>query len=160
MPNNDPAHLEGLRPIYNQTRIEHAMLSHAREALIVAIEWQTIGETFTRKLATLRYAWMAYQQHVERVLAIEECDGYMNFVLEESPHLSGEVNRLRSQHDEFREEMHGISTKLERLMPTDHVALQAIVQQVVDLLRRFADHSQREISLLQSAMNDELGAVD
>ncbi len=152
--------VEELRPIFNQTRIEHEMLSHAHEALVAAIEWQTVGDTFTRKLSSLRFAWMAYQQHLERVLAIEECDGYINFICDETPHLSDQVNVLRSEHDHFRDEMKVVATTLERLQPTDHVALQAVVQRIVDLLRGITDHSQREMALLQTALNEDLGTGD
>lgn len=160
MSETDPSYNEELRPIFNQTRVEHEMLGHAREALVAAIEWQTVGDTFTRKLSSLRYAWMAFQHHVERILAIEERDGYMDFIREESPHLTEKMEKLLIEHDFFRDEMQVISTTLERLLPTDHVALQAVVNQVVVLLRRFSDHSQQELTLLQTAVNEDLGVGD
>ena len=151
---------EELRSILNQTRVEHEMLAYARDALVGALEWQTVGDTFTRKLSTLRFALKTYHEHLERVLAIEECDGYMLFVCDESPWLTERVDKLRAEHDEFRDEIKEVATQLERLMPTDHESLRLVTEQIRGLLCELSAHSERELALLQTAMNDDIGAAD
>ena len=159
MPDHE-SYAEELRPILNQTRVEHDMLAHARDALASTLDWQTVGETFTRKLSSLRFAVKAYHEHLERVLAIEECDGYIDFICEESPWLTERVNQLRAEHDDFRAEINEIATKLDRLLPTDHAALNAMSRRIQVLLEAFTNHSERELALLQTAMNDDIGAAD
>lgn len=149
-----------LRPIFNQTRVEHEMLARAQEALIVALNWETEGSTFTRKLSSVRFAAHTFQQHLERVIAIEEHDGYMNFVTEECPRLTEAVTRLNGEHCDFRNDMNSIMTSLERLLPTDHAGLASVRAEINGLLRRLADHSRREIELILSALNDDLGTGD
>ncbi|MCA9211980.1 MAG: hypothetical protein KDB27_02860 [Planctomycetales bacterium] len=151
---------DGLQPIYNQTCVEHTMINHAQDALITAMEWQTSGNTFTRKLSSIRFAWHILALHLDRIFAIEECDGYMTFVSERSPHQTEKILQLELEHDEFRDEMKSISATLERLLPTDHNALQTVVQRIKAMLQRFTNHSRHEIALIQAALNDDLGGSD
>ena len=149
-----------VNPILNQARVEQDMLANAKDGLSTALEWQTEGETFTRKLSSLRFAAQNYQSHLERSMAIEEHDGYMDYILEESPQYSKRITSLRKEHDEFRATMSEIMTKLERLAPTDHVGLQVIRQDVHALLRNYEAHNRREASLIQEAVLTDCGAAD
>ena len=47
---------EEVNPILNQSRVEQEMLANAKDGLLAALEWQTAGDTFTRKLSSLRFA--------------------------------------------------------------------------------------------------------
>lgn len=149
-----------LRPILNQSRVESQMLSLAQQGLTAALDWQTEGGTFTRKLSTLRFAAQTYQDHLERVLALEEHDGYMDVVLEECPHYDGKVNALRQEHDDFRQSLSGIVAKLDRLLPTDLNGLEEIRKEIQNLLAKIRSHSERETSLLQDSVLTDFGAAD
>ena len=46
-------------------------------------------------MSTLRFITQSLQRHLERVLALEEYDGYMDLVLHESPRLSNTVAALK-----------------------------------------------------------------
>ena len=149
-----------VQPILNQTRVEQQMLSNVKEGLLVTLDWQTKGNTFTRKLSSLRFAARTYQEQLERALALEEHDGYMDFVLESCPHLSENVARLRAEHDEIRGSMTETMTKLERLMPNDHVGLKDLRQCMLDLLGKCDDHNRRETKLMQDALLIDDGCGD
>ena len=93
-------------------------------------------------------------------MAIEEYAGYMDYILEESPQYSEKVAALRKEHDDCRDAIAEIITKLDRLVPTDKVSLQTIRQDVLELYRKYSDHSSRETALMQGAMLTDYGAAD
>ena len=93
-------------------------------------------------------------------MAIEEHDGYMNHLLEDTPELTERINALRNEHAEYRVAWAEIITKLERLEPTDQVGLAAIRQDVIDLWRLYADHDRRETALIQECLLTDCGPAD
>src|SRR5947207_15996801 len=87
-----------------QTLVEHGLLLLLMEGLRNTLAWKVPGTDFARKLSTLRFITQSFQRHLERVLALEEYDGYMDLVLKESPQLGNVVDGLRQEHDQFRAE--------------------------------------------------------
>src|SRR5450631_3017505 len=85
-----------------QTLVEQNMLLLIIEGLRTTLAWEVQGDDFTRKLSTLRFISVSFQRHLERVLALEEYDGYMDLVLHASPQSGNNVDTLRQEHDHLR----------------------------------------------------------
>ena len=81
--------------IAQQTLLEHGMLNHLTDALRSVIDWKFQGDDFSRKLSTLRFIAQSFQRHLERLMALEEYDGYMDMVGGLSPHLGKDVQGRR-----------------------------------------------------------------
>lgn len=151
---------DDLRPIIMQAKVEQEMLAHARDGLRTALAWQTEGDTFTRKLSSVRFAARSYHAHLERVLSLEEYDGYMDVVVAEHPNWSEKVESLRSEHKSFRESWDDLLTKLDRLQPTNSDGFREIIGSIRELLKSFRSHNDRETKLIQDALNTDFGFGD
>ena len=143
--------------IGQQTRVEHEILKHITHALQVAMDWEVVGNEFSRKLASLRFLGQSFQRHLERMMAVEEHDGYMTAVLESHPQWSKEIDALKADHSKFRAAIHWIVPHLERVSPTDHAGFQHICRELHTLLEHLEEHSRKEMSLLQKAFVREEG---
>ena len=143
--------------IARQTVVEHGMLQHLLGALRMVIGWESEGADFTRKLSTLRFVVQSLQRHLERLMALEEYDGYMGIAVRLSPQLGKEVDALRQEHDEFRGAVHRIVHCLERVSATDRRTLGTVCDDLLALVQRLGEHSRKETDLLQEAFEQDEG---
>jgi len=143
--------------VVNQTRVEKEMLKLLIEGLHNALAWRIYGEDLSRKLSTLKFVMRSFECHMERLMRIEERDGYMDIVLEKHPHLSKAFEALRKDHDEFRRQIGLIAKGLEHVYPTDLNTLNKICDQVAALLMKVEVHTQKEADLFQEAFERENG---
>ena len=137
--------------ILQQTKFENVMLEHIKSALRVVIEWRVQESEFSRKLSSLRFIAHSFQRHSERMMALEENDGYMVIVAESSPHLSEELQALQAQHEQLRQAIRQIMPRLDRLAPTDQVALSGICDDLLACLAKADQHSETELAFLREA---------
>jgi hemerythrin-like domain-containing protein len=141
-----------------QTMLEHQILKHLTNALEVSLNWDADGIDGSRKLASVRFVMQSLQRHLERQLALEEFDGYMEAVLESHPSLSGQIEKLKHEHDEFRSETYRIVSRLDSMTPTDGTNFEATCGEIRQLLVKLAEHSRKEVNLLQdSFLQEEVG---
>ena len=143
--------------IAEQTRIEQELLRHLMEGLRLSTTWQVQGPDASRKLSTLRFVTASFQRHLERLLALEEYDGYMDKVLECAPRLGRATAALRAEHDGFRSEARRVVQRLEPLPATDPPALEEVGGELVALLDRIEGHNRREMALLLEAFERDEG---
>src|SRR5262245_65104040 len=109
--------------IAEQTRVEQELLRHVMEGLRLSTTWQVPGTDASRKLSTLRFVAGSFQRHLERLLALEEYDGYMGLVRATSPRLGRAADALRVEHEHFRSEARRVAQGLERLPGSDQEEL-------------------------------------
>ena len=134
-----------------QTLVENKMLMLVIEGLRNTLAWNVQGTDFARKLSTLRFIIQSLQRHLERVLALEEYDGYMDLVLQASPQLANSVDALRKEHQQFRKEASQIVHRFEHVSPTDGHSVARICGELVGLLDRLDAHNKKEVNLMQNA---------
>src|SRR5260370_35079482 len=92
----------GHHDLAQQTLVENGMLMLIREGLRNTLAWSVQDAGIPRKLSTLRFITQSFQRHLERVLALEEHDGYMDLVLHESPRLCNTVTAWKLAPDQLR----------------------------------------------------------
>jgi hypothetical protein len=143
--------------VARQTQVEHEMLKHIMEGLRVTTGWQVHGPDASRKLSTLRFVTQSFQRHLERLLALEEHDGYMDLLATCEPRLSRAADVLRAEHEYFRAEARRMAHRLEQVTATDRAALGGVCDDLLALLRRIEEHSGKEIHLLQEAFGRDDG---
>lgn len=143
--------------IAQQTKVEHDLLRQIMEGVRISAGWQVPGPDAARKLSTLRFVTSSFQRHLERLLALEEFDGYMDVVSARSPSFGRATAALRAEHDALRNEARRIAQHLE-LVPTDDLAaLDHACDELLALVGRVETHNGKEIDLLQEAFGREDG---
>src|SRR5690242_5906795 len=138
-----------LDEIAQQAAIEHEMLKHIAAALRATMQWELTGNDVSRKLGSLRFISQSFQRHLDHVMTLEEYDGYMNVVTESYPEYTERTEKLRRDHDRFREAMGRINYRLEHVSPADLAAFHENCSQLNQLLEEINDHNQRETELIQ-----------
>src|SRR5690349_2733687 len=140
-----------------QIRVEQELLRHVMEGLRLSTTWQVQGPDASRKLSTLRFVTGSFQRHLERLLALEEDDGFLDQVPACPPRLARATAALRAEHDGFRSEAGRIVRRLERLPATDPPALEKLGGELVALLDRIEGHNRKEMALLLEAFGQDEG---
>ncbi len=146
-----------LDEIAKQAAIEHEMLKHIASALRSTMQWELTGGDISRKLGSLRFISQSFQRHLDHVMALEEYDGYMNVVTESYPEYTERTEKLRCDHDRFRETIGRINYRLEHISPADFAAFEENCGTLSKLLEEINDHNQRETDLIQEAFFDDVG---
>ncbi len=140
-----------------QTVVENGLLKSLTEGLHTALSWDAPEEELGRKLSTVRFIFQSFQRHLERLMSLEEVDGYMDSVLATNPHLSKPVEALREEHADFRFRSAEIAQQLERLTDRDSQEFEQICREITDLLMRLEDHTDDEAKLFLEAFGQEDG---
>ena len=146
------------KAISAQVLVEHEMLTHITSALRTILDWKSQDYDLSRKLGSLRFSAQSYQRHLERLMALEEHDGYMDAIVAAQPKLVKQVEDLRKEHDDFRRQLNRLVARLENVSPTDREKFAAISTELAELLNKVDEHSACETDLLQEAfLRDEGG---
>ena len=136
----------------NVAWMEHQILDHVKEALRVTLSWQVPTVGLSRKLSSVQFTLKSFQRHLERLMDIEEQDGYMDLVAETKPHLSSRVERLEHDHDQFRREIRHLLPTVESLTEYSEDEIEAVCDEIVALLEDVDRHDKEEIELLQETL--------
>ncbi len=140
-----------------QTMVENGLLKSLGEGLRAALTWDGSGEALGRKLSSVRFIFQSFQRHLDRLMKLEEVDGYMDSVLESNPHLSKQVSALKQDHERFRLAMGRIAQELERISTTDGDALVDVCDGIAALLDQVDGHTREEARLFLEAFEQEEG---
>jgi hypothetical protein len=140
-----------------QTLVEHELLGYLVEGLRTTLAWQVQGEDFTRKLSTLRFMAQCFQRHLERMMALEEYDGYMGLAGATSPWLGRKVDALRQEHTRLREAARRVVHGLEHASPTDQGEFACLCEALAALLLQVEEHTRKEVTLVQEAFTQDSG---
>jgi len=135
-----------------QVLAEHEILMHVINALRTVLDWQDRDYDLSRKLSSLRFATQSFQRHLERLVSLEEHDGYMQWIRQSRPDLEEEVKKLHEDHEELRGTLNEVVHRLEMLAPTDHAAYAAVSDELTKFLLNVERHGNQETQLLQKAL--------
>jgi hemerythrin-like domain-containing protein len=143
--------------IAQQTLVEKSLLECLVVGLHNAVTWRIKRDDLFHKLGKLKFIIRSFQSHMERMLALEERDGYMDSALERRPHLSRSAEALRHEHDEFREEIRLLVKLLEGVSPTDQNGVDSICDRTSRLLKKVDRHNKKETDILHEAIARDIG---
>jgi len=148
------------KAISDQVLVEHEMLMHVTNALRTILDWKARDYDLSRQLSSLRFTCGSFQRHLERLMALEEHDGYMDVVIKSHPEFAKEVDLLRKEHDDFRRTLNRTVHRLERVSPDDRPMFSAVCEELLALLEKVDKHSAKETDLLQEAFLRDEGGED
>jgi hemerythrin-like domain-containing protein len=143
--------------ITEQMVVEHQMLKSIEDGLRQAIGLKPERDTFARKLHTIHFLALSLQRHLDHLLTLEECDGYMDAVVTLCPQLSRQVDALRQEHDQFRKASRQVVHGLETVAPTDQTTFRNVCDETLALLEKLDDHTRKEADLAHEAFGRDDG---
>ncbi len=133
----------------------HDLALKLREA-VAKIPRVNRGEWLTQ----LRERFEHLRAHLHKHMALEEQDGYLPTVATHRPTLSGEVDRLRHEHDEIVKIMEGIRRDMHELTENDPLLIRDCCRRLENLIGFIEHHEQDENLIVLSAFTDEIGTKD
>ncbi len=136
----------------NAAWMEHQILEHVKQALRVTLGWRVPAEGVSRKLSSVQFTLKSFQRHLERLMEIEEQDGYMEFVSETKPNLQFRVDQLERDHARFRRSVDRLIPKLESINEYQGEQFETVCDEISSLLERVDCHDAAEIELLQETL--------
>jgi hypothetical protein len=136
----------------NAAWMEHEILNHVKQALRVTLGWKVPREGISRKLSSVQFTLKSFQRHLERLMNIEEQDGYMTFVEEVKPNMHFRVDQLERDHHRFRRTLDTLLPKVDSLTEYDKEGIENTCGEIYDLLECVDQHDKQEIELLQDSM--------
>lgn len=136
---------------------EHELVGHITAALrdMVRAPRNAVGSL--RRRSRVLFGLRALQRHLERLLSMEESEGYLHAVAVDKPNLSHRIDRLQNDHQALRRRVEELVPAVDRLEETQHQQLDAVCSQIDSLLHEVERHDHAEIKLLQDLMLDDEG---
>ena len=129
--------------------MEHQILDHIKQALRVTLNWEAPVVSMPRKLSSLQFTIKSCQRHFERVIAIEEEGGYINEVINTKPHLQNRIERLASDHTQFRSRLKRLKSELNDIQEWEEPRFNSVCSELRQLLDEVDAHDLGEVDLLQ-----------
>jgi hypothetical protein len=143
--------------VARQTEAEHGRVNLLMRGLRDTAGRPAQGPEAPRKLSAMRFLAQSFRRHLERLLDLEEHDGYLELVPASDPRLSRATDALRGEHQLFRAEAARLAQGLERLPGADPAALDRACADLLGLLRKVEEHGGKEVALLQEALGRDGG---
>ena len=143
--------------ITEQMVVEHEMLRSIMDGLRKAIGLKPDGDTFARKLHTVHFIALSLQRHLDHLLTLEECDGYMDAVVNLCPQLGRRVDALRQEHNQFRKASLQVLHGLETVAPTDQTTFRNVCDEALAFLKKLDDHTRKEVDIVHEAIARDSG---
>ena len=143
--------------LIQQTKVESQALEHVTRALEAMIGWAVDGDGFSRKLSSVRFFTVQYQQHLERLFALEEIDGYMENISRFNPELANQINELKRDHEQLRAAVRKIVVRLDLASPVNLAEFDATCFEVRRTINEILEHLRREQELLVEAFQRDTG---
>ncbi len=143
--------------LIQQTKVESQALEHVTRALEAMIGWAVDGDGFSRKLSSVRFFTVQYQQHVERLFALEEIDGYMESISRFNPELANQIDDLKRDHEQLRAAVRKIVVRLDLASPDNLAEFDATCFEVRRTINEILEHLRREQKLLVEAFQRDTG---
>jgi hypothetical protein len=133
----------------NAACLEHQILDHVKQALRVTLDWKVPTVGVARKLSSVQFTLKSFQRHLERMMILEEQDGYMTLVAELKPNMSFRVERLALDHGRFRDSFLRLLPEVEALCEYQNEDFEEVCREIYALLDSVDRHDEEEVKLLQ-----------
>ncbi|BBO33945.1 hemerythrin domain-containing protein [Lacipirellula parvula] len=137
--------------------LEHQILDHVKQALRVTLQWKAPAFGLSRKLSSVQFTTKSFMRHLDRMMELEEVEGYMEAVRHDKPNLEARVQRLELQHDEFRDLIEELQPEVAALAALPAARAQVVCHRLIDFLNRVDQHDADEIELLQQSLACDVG---
>lgn len=132
--------------------MEHQILEHVKQALRVTLDWQAPVVSMPRKLSSLQFTMKSFRRHLERVMSIEEEDGYLDDVADWRPNLHSRIESLAGDHGRLRARVRQLVPELDELNDWEEDRFRDLCDEIRRLVDDVDRHDALEIELLQESL--------
>ena len=132
--------------------MEHQILDHVKQALRVTLDWKVPTVGLPRKLSSVQFTLKSFKRHLERLMDLEEQNGYMLIVGEMKPNMALRVEQLEQEHEGFRQRIRELLPEVEGLSEYQSEAFDNACSAIRNLLAEIDRHDADEIDLLQETL--------
>lgn len=132
--------------------MEHQILDHVKQALRVTLNWKVPAVGMPRKLSSLQFTMKSFQRHLQRIMEMEERDGYMAEVVESKPNTAERIQHLLRDHASFRSWLSDLAPEVDSISEYEEDRFEAVCCRISDLLDQVDRHDAAEIELLQETL--------
>ena len=136
----------------NVAWMEHQILDHVKQALRVTLNWQTPSVGMPRKLSSVHFTLKSFLRHLERLMNLEEQDGYMVVVSELKPNMQHRIEQLEHDHEQFRKRSKQLLHEMEEISEYECEQFDQACHKIADFLAHVDQHDKKEIQLLQETL--------
>jgi hypothetical protein len=98
--------------------------------------------------------------HLQRMMAIEEEDGYLTPVIEHRPALAGAVELLRHEHDELRCLTENLTATVHNLRPEDNLIISDTCTRIQIYLGHVQRHEEHENHIVLYTLTEDIGSTE
>jgi hemerythrin-like domain-containing protein len=139
------------RLISQEMLLEHEVLARLSDALRTAVGWNQHGDQ-AQKLSSVKFLAESFERHLERMLELEEQNGYMDAVETNFPQFRPQVADFRRQHGEFRRWIGDLLTRLGQNTDLASSGTDLLFEDLSSLLDQIDRHNKQEMGLLQEVI--------
>ena len=140
------------RALAQASCMEHQILDHVKSALRVTLGWKAPSIALPRKVSSVQFTAKSLMRHLQKMMELEEQEGYMAVVREQKPHLEHKVRKLERQHQAFRQMIEELSPEVASLTALPEEQFSAVCGRIAELLDQVDEHDVEEIELLQETL--------
>jgi hemerythrin-like domain-containing protein len=115
------------------------------------VGWSQHGDQ-SHKLSSVQFLAESFQRHLERMLELEEQQGYMGAIEAGFPQFQGQVADFRRQHDQFRRWVQGLLLRLSQSDNLTSSEADLLFEDVASLLDQIDRHNKQEMNLLEEVI--------
>jgi iron-sulfur cluster repair protein YtfE (RIC family) len=98
--------------------------------------------------------------HLQRMMAIEEEDGYLTPVIDNRPGLASQVELLRHEHDELRCLTENLGTTVHNLKPEDNLIIADTCMRIQTYLGHVQRHEEHENHIVLYTLTEDIGTTE
>jgi hypothetical protein len=98
--------------------------------------------------------------HLQRMMAIEEEDGYLTPVVENRPGLASQVELLRHEHDELRTLTENLGAMVHNLKAEDNLIISDTCTRIQIYLGHVQRHEEHENHIVLYTLTEDIGTTE
>ncbi len=147
------------RELARWMRDEHHQVEDLAAKLRTSLATRNSGPR-SKWLADVQHHFEQFRAHFCRHITLEEDDGYLEAVLERQPTTSGEVERLKHEHQELTRIIDSIHGCVQHVSPEDQLLIQDCCVRIHNLLTAIDRHEQDENLIVSIVFTRDLGSKD
>lgn len=111
-------------------------------------------------LKDVRSSFGEFADHLLTHMKLEEQDGYMTSLVDKHPRLSSRVEKLQTEHEDFRRLLKQLQSNISEAGPENLLMIRDFCHRVRDLLHYFEHHERTENDLVELAITQDIGTKD
>ena len=114
-----------------------------------------------RKISAVHFLTESFQRHLERMLELEERDGYLDMLSKSHPQFRSRADAFLQEHAQFRDATQQLLQSMSQRAEPSQAEVESFFHDLTSLLETIDSHNKRELDLLQEViLHQQAGQAD